>query len=150
MSTRGRLVFGVFVVALMNATLQPCLMAMESSQEIASISALAEHDDHHGHSEHTAGHLDQACLHCPPTAAHNGESCAVAAIADCDVLPKTKLGERGLKSDFSDSFGATHSFYYYVSPDPAPAEIVVVSLDCSDPKFSVGPSVSIRNCVFLK
>jgi hypothetical protein len=151
MSTGGRLLLSVFVIAWMNATLQPCLMAMDlPPTEAAQISEAAEPDSHHGH---VATQVDQdspACPHCPPSMSHDGDACAVTAVTDCDILPKAKAGERILKVDFSDAFGAAHSNYHFSSLDFVTTELLVVSLDCTKPKYVVGPSISIRNCVFLK
>jgi hypothetical protein len=151
MSTRGRLLLSVFVIAWMNATLQPCLMAMElPPTEAAQISEVAEPDSHHNH---VATQVDQdgpACPHCPPSMSHDSDACAATAVSDCDILPKAKPGERILKADFSDAFGAAHSNYHFSSLDIIPTKLLVVSLDCTKPKYVVGPSISIRNCVFLK
>ncbi len=151
MSTRGRLLLSVFVIAWMNATLQPCLMAMElPPTEAAQISEVAEQDSHHGHAATQVGNDSPACPHCPPSMSHDSEACAVIAVSDCDMLPQAKPGERILKADFSDAFGAALSNYHFSSLNFVPTELVVASLDCSKPKYVVGPSISIRNCVFLK
>ncbi len=151
MSTRGRLLLSVFVIAWMNATLQPCLMAMElPPTEAAQISEVAEQDSHHGHAATQVVNDSPACPHCPPSMSHDSEACAVIAVSDCDMLPQAKPGERILKADFSDAFGAALSNYHFSSLNFVPTELVVASLDCSKPKYVVGPSISIRNCVFLK
>ena len=151
MRTRGRLVLSVFVIAWMNAALQPCLMAMElSPNESASISAIAEHNGHQDHSANNVDHKHQACPHCPPSTSHDSNSCAVTALNDCDILPEAKPGERIQNVDLSDAFGDAHSNYHYYGLDRAPPALAVVSPDRLKPTFVVGPSISIRNCVFLK
>ena len=151
MKTKGRLVLSVFVIAWMNVTLQPCLMAMElSPSESASISSSSEHDGHQGHSATMASDEDHACPHCPPTTSHDGNSCAVTTLSDCDILPEAKPGERILKVDLSDAFGDVHANYHYYGLNRAPPEMLVVSPNSLKPTFIVGPSINIRNCVFLK
>ena len=54
----GRRVLGVFVVAWMSATLQPCLMAMEMADPV-DVTVAGEQ----AHSEQANKH---ACPHCPP------------------------------------------------------------------------------------
>jgi hypothetical protein len=148
MSTRGRLVLSVFVIAWMNATLQPCLMAMEMSpNESTTISATAEHG---GHQNHAAINEDHACPHCPPSASHDGDSCVVKASSECDILPEAKPGERILKIELSDTFDDAHSSYHNQGLDRAPPLLVTISPNCEKPTLVFGPSISIRNCVFLK
>ena len=150
MKTRGRLVLSVFVIAWMNVTLQPCLMAMElSPSDSASISASSEHDGHQGHSANVADHEDQACPHCPSSTSHDSNTCA-ATLTDCDILPEAKPGERILKVDLDDAFGDVHANYQYYGLNRAPPEMLVVSPNSLKPTFIVGPSINIRNCVFLK
>lgn len=151
MKTRGRLVLSVFVIAWMNVTLQPCLMAMElSPSDSASISASSKQEGHQGHSATMASDQDPACPHCPPPTSHDSNSCAVATLADCDILPEAKPGERILKVDLSDAFGDIHTNYRYSRLDRSPPILAVVSPDSLKPTFVVGPSISIRDCVFLK
>lgn len=151
MKTSGRLGLSVVVTAWMITTMQPCLMAMElSPSDSVSISAITDHDSHKDHSTNNVDHEEPACPHCPPSTSHDNSSCAVAAIADCAVLPKAKPGEGILKADLSDAFDAVHSNNHYYSLIRAPTDLVVVPLDCTKPKFVVGPTISIRNCVFLK
>lgn len=151
MKTRGSLVLSVFVIAWMNVTLQPCLMAMElSPSDSASISASSEHDGHQGHSAKVADHQDQACPHCPPSTSHDSNSCAVTTLIGCDILPEAKPGERILKVEVSDTFGDVHANYHFYGLNHSPPAMVVVSPDCLKPTFVVGPSIIIRNCVFLK
>mgnify|MGYP001812848225 FL=1 len=150
MKTRGRLVLSVFVIAWMNVTLQPCLMAMElSPSDSASISASSEHDGHQGHSANVADHEDQACPHCPSSTSHDSNTCA-ATLTDCDILPEAKPGERILKVDLDDAFGDVHANYQDYGLNRAPPEMLVVSPNSLKPTFIVGPSINILNCVFLK
>ncbi len=58
----GRRVLGVFVVAWMSATLQPCLMAMEMAAPVDVTVA--------GEQAHSEQANKRACPHCPP--AHAG------------------------------------------------------------------------------
>jgi len=138
----------------MNATLQPCLMAMEMSpNEPASVSASAERDGHQGHQGHSADREDRsehACPHCPPSTSHDADSCAVTAIGECDILPEAKPGERILKVELSDTFDNAHSSYENFALNRAPLQLVTVPPNCEKPTFRVGPSIYIRNCVFLK
>jgi hypothetical protein len=151
MKSRGRLVLSVFVIAWINTTLQPCLMAMEvSPNKPASISASAEHDVHQNHASGTADHQSQACPHCPPNTSHVTNTCAITLTSGCDELPQTKPGERIQKVDLSDAFGDAHSSYHYYCLDRSAPVLLVVSPDSLKPTFVVGPSISIRNCVFLK
>jgi hypothetical protein len=151
MKTRGRLVLSVFVIAWMNATLQPCLMAMElPPTESASISEVAMPDSHHGHSAIDLDNEVPACPHCPPSTSHDSNLCAESSVADCDILPEAKPGERILKVDMSDGFGDVHSGYHFNRLDRSPPVLAVVSRHRLKPTFVVGPSISIRNCVFLK
>ena len=150
MSTRGRLLLSVFVIAWMNATLQPCLMAMElPPTEAAQTSEVAEQNSHHGHAAIQADHDGPACPHCPPSMSHDSNACAATAVSDCDILPKAKPGERTLKADFSDTFDVALLNYHFSSLDFVATELLVISLDCTKPKYVVGPSINIRNCVFL-
>jgi hypothetical protein len=148
MRTKGRLLFSVLVIAWMSATLQPCLMAMEMSpNEFATISEAAEHGDHQSH---TASSEDHACPHCPPSTSHDGNSCVAPASSECDILPEAKPGERILKVELSDVFDNAHSSHHNYSFDRAPPLLVSLSANCEKPTFVFGPSISIRNCVFLK
>jgi hypothetical protein len=151
MKTRGRLLLSVFVIAWMSAALQPCLMAMELlPTESASISEVAVQDSHGGHSAIEVDHEHPACPHCPPSKSHDSNSCAVTSMNDCDILPEVKPGERILKVDISDAFGDAHSNYHYYGLDRSAPELAVISADRLRPTFIVGPSLYIRNCVFLK
>jgi hypothetical protein len=151
MSTGGRLLLSVVVIAWMNATLQPCLMAMElAPTEAAQSSEVAEQNSHHGNAASQLGHEGPPCPHCPPSMSHDGDACAVTAVTDCEILPQAKPGERILKADFSDGFDAALSNYHFSSLDFVPTELLVASLDCTKPKYVVGPSIHLRNCVFLK
>ena len=151
MRTRGRLVLSVFVMAWMNATLLPCAMAMEMSpSEPASVSTSAQHGGLHGHSENSEDRSEHACPHCPPSTSHDANACAVTAIGECDILPEAKPGERILKVDWSDTFDNAHSSYQNFILDRAPLQLVTVPPNCKKPTFIVGPSINIRNCVFLK
>jgi hypothetical protein len=148
MRTRGRLLLSVFVIAWMSAILQPCLMAMEvSPNEFATISEAAEHG---GHQNHTASSESHACPHCPPSTSHDGNSCAIPASSECDILPDVKPGERILKVELSDTFDNAHSSHHNHDFDRAPPLLVRLSPNCEKPTFVFGPSISIRNCVFLK
>jgi hypothetical protein len=149
--TRGRLILSVFLVAWMNAALQPCLMAMEfSPNEATSVSETAELDSHQGHSSDKAIHKDRACPHCPASTSHVSNTCAIAVVADCDILPEAKPGEKILKVDLSDEFGDAHSTYHYRASDPSPPVSLAASPERLKPTFVVGPAISIRDCVFLK
>jgi len=154
MKTRGRLVLSVIVIAWMNATLLPCAMAMEMSpNEPVSITASGEHDGHQGHQGHSADSEDRsehACPHCPSSASHDTNACAVTAANECDISPDVKPGERILKVDLNDMFDNAHSSYRNCALDRAPLQLVAVPSNCKKPTFIVGPSISIRNCVFLK
>lgn len=154
MKTRGRLVLSVFAIAWMSATLQPCLMAMEiSPNESASISASGEQTGHQGHQGHSATISDQAdhaCPHCPPSTSHDSNSCASSIRADCDALPDAKPGDRILKVDLSDAFADVHSSFHYFDLDRVPLQLATAAPNCEKPTFVFGPSISIRNCVFLK
>ena len=151
MRTRGRLVLSVFVFAWMNATLLPCAMAMEMSpSEPASATTSAQHGGHHGHSDESEDRSDRACPHCPPSTSHDDSSCDVGAGSECDILPEVKPGERLLKVDLSDAFDSAHSSYRNYALDRDRALLVNLSPNCEKPTFVVGPSINIRNCVFLK
>lgn len=151
MRTRGRLVLGVFVIAWMNATLLPCAMAMEMSpSELASVSASAQHGGHHGHSDESEDRSNHACPHCPPSTSHDSGLCDVEAASECDTLPEVKPGERLLKVNLSDTFDDAHSSYQSDAPDRVTPLLVNLSPNCEKPTFVVGPSINIRNCVFLK
>jgi len=151
MRTRGRLVLSVFVIAWMNATLLPCAMAMEMSpSEPASVSTSAQHGGHYGHSDNSEDRIDHACPHCPTSTSHDGGSCDVEASSECDILPETKPGERLLKDELSDTFDNAHSGYQSYALDRITPLLVNISPNCEKPTFVVGPSINIRNCVFLK
>ena len=108
------MVLAVFVIALMNATLQPCLMAMEGApNDLAPTSLDQEHANHEGHSTHMADDEGPTCAHCPPSVSHDNNHCSVAVMLDCDILPDLKKGERISKTDLSDAFGDIQSNYHY-------------------------------------
>lgn len=151
MRTRGRLILSVFLIAWMNVTLQPCLMAMEiSPSEAASVSETTELDSHQGHSSDKAAHKERACPHCPPSSSHASNTCAITVVADCSILPDAKPGERILKIDLSDEFSDVHSTYHYRASDPSPPVSLAASPERLKPTFVVGPAIRIRDCVFLK
>lgn len=151
MKVRGRLALGVFVIAWMNATLQPCLMAMElPPDEPASIPAVAGHDGHQNHPAKMLDHADKVCPHCPSTTSHDGNSCAVTVTRECGVLPEAKPADRILKADLSDAFDDGCPGHYYHALERAPPLRVATSISGERPTFVVGPTINIRNCVFLK
>ena len=81
---------------------------------------------------------------------HENNSCSAAVMADCDILPDAKQGERILQIDLSDAFGDAHSNCHYGDLHHAPPILASVPPDSVRPTFIVGPTISIQNCVFLK
>lgn len=150
MATRGRRVLGVFAIAWMTATMQPCLMAMELAPgDTASTSISTDHINQHEHSANKADHTNHACPHCPPSTSHDDDSCSVTVMAHCDKLPDAKQGERILKVDLSDAFGIVYSSYLYFDLSCAPPICPSIHSDSISPTFLTGPSLNIQNCVFL-
>ena len=151
MSTRGRMVLSVFVIAWMNATLLPCTMAMEMSpNEPVSITASGEHDGHQSHSADSEDRSEHACPHCPSSASHDANACVVAAAGECEVSPDVKPSERILKVDLGDKLDDSNSSYQNIGLVRAPRQLRIFTPNCEKPTFIVGPSINIRNCVFLK
>ena len=149
-SSWGRLVLSVFVVAWMNAALQPCLMAMEMPSN--DTTPTVGHEGHENHESMTGSSTDAAartCQHCPPTMSHDGGSCTTAAMADCDVLPDLKQGDRYSKLDLSDAhFVAIVTGAYNFNP--VQMYVAPFSRDSVSPTYSSGPPINLKNCVFLK
>jgi hypothetical protein len=77
---RGRLFLGAFVIAWLNLTVQPCLMAMEVTPEPA---AEAVHATHLDHVNHSAGH---DCDHCPPASIDRAKICNSVEAFDCSSV----------------------------------------------------------------
>ncbi len=146
--SRGRFVLGVFVVAWLNASLQPCLMAMEVSPSgSAPISVQQDPANHADHATHRAG---PPCAICPPPMSHGDGFCTVAGILNCDILPDIKQCERQLEIDLSNGCGDSASGSQYFDRHRAPPKTASVHTDSVKPTFLVGPPLRIRHCVFLK
>ena len=148
MRKRGRTVLGVFLIAWLNATLQPCLMAMEAPANAMAPTSMSP--DHTNHGDHVASGTDHVCPHCPPSVSHDSNSCSVAGLSDCDTLPAAKQGERILKIDPSDAFDDVQISYHYFGLDQALTFHAPIRARSVRPTFVVGPPQSIQNCVFLK
>lgn len=149
--TWGRLVLSVFVVAWMNAALQPCLMAMDMlPADMAATSTHAGHGDHASQPDNDSpADAVRSCQHCPPSMSHNDGSCATAAMADCEVLPDIKQGDRHSKLDLSDAhFVAIVSDAY--NSDHVQMYVAPFSRENLKPTYSSGPPINLKNCVFLK
>lgn len=143
-TTRGRFLLGVFVVAWLNLAVQPCLMAMELAPEPAVASGQLAHADHASHSS------DHNCDHCPPASSDHANACASAAAADCGSIPDYNYDSRNGLSKLKDipayvaitELAIAFEFTIPTS-SPPPAE-------CAAPHYPIEPPLNIRLCVFLK
>jgi len=152
MNARRRSVLGVILLALMNASLQPCAMAMttpdSSSSETSPISTISDHDSHQGHIATSAKHEMPACPRCPPSMSGADNECAVASMAQCDILPDVKQGEKILKVDLGHGqVNAQVSCHNFDLLDAATL-LTSVRPESLRPTFLIGPSLTIRHCVF--
>jgi hypothetical protein len=141
----------VFVIAWLNAVLQPCLMAMELSPHEQSPAALGQdHSNHANHSASMEDHDREACPHCPAATSHDNGTCSVAVMLDCDRLPDAKKADRSLKVDLSDAFNEVYFVSYHSDLKYASANCPTIRPGSLKPTFLVGPPLRIRNCVFRK
>lgn len=153
MNARRRSVLGVILLALMNATLQPCAMAMtttpdSSSSETSPISTNSVHDSRQGHFATSAKHEMPACPRCPPSMSDADNECSVASMAQCDILPDVKQGEKILKVDLGDGHVNAQVSCHYFDLLDATALLTPVRPESLRPTFLIGPSLTIRHCVF--
>jgi len=131
----------------MNAALQPCLMAMEMSpdEELAT-SAHANHDSMLADSGDSAS---PSCQHCPPSMSGSDGHCPTLEMSGCDLLPDIKQSDRVSKLDAGDA-----CFVAIVSDsssfNPRQSYVPPFSCDSVRLKFSSGPPINLKNCVFLK
>ena len=141
----GRFVLSLLVLAWLNITAQPCLMAMETAPETSQAS---DHALHSGHAGHIADATD--CDHCPPGMDHQKVLCETGSAADCEIFSGYEADGRQFKPQLKD-----------VSP-PLALSTIESTLDFSAPvrlfqphdnkrlKFAGDPPLNIRYCVFLK
>ena len=77
----GRIVLGLFILAWGSASAQPCLMAMDLSDQPPVVA------EHEVHAHHDSGHEKMPdCEHCPPVATSASTLCAQGLNADCGVI----------------------------------------------------------------
>jgi hypothetical protein len=147
----GRFVLSVFVFAWLNATAQPCLMAMNLPAQADAMSSHVMHgmdqvEQHANEPEVT----NKRCAHCPPMGAMNhGSPCAALQAADCDDLPQSTIDARQDKLKLKNVpglFAIVHAPPVPLVP-PLPIAPRQPYEECL--AFPAGPSLSILNCVFL-
>ena len=141
-ANRGRFLLGVFLLAWLNLTVQPCLMAMEVSPESIVDSA---HAAHMNHASRSPGH---DCDHCPTALSDHAKSCTSATSSGCSSIPDFD-GRTGLsKIKNIPTFVAIVDLAIpgdldFTASTPPP-------LDCAVSKYRHEPTLNLLFCVFLK
>lgn len=150
MTTWGRFVLGAFVFAWLNVAAQPCMMPMEMASEPEVTPAHAGHGMHQVANDESHGD-DGGCGFCPPIGTGNHQSaCATMQAADCGDMSDANVDTRQLKFKFKDAPGM-----FAISQAP-PQAISFRPTSSSPPpscvrlRFTDGPSLNLRHCVFLK
>jgi hypothetical protein len=143
------MILSLLAVAWMNASLQPCLMAMEIEMPVDHQPMQSMQHAAPDHAQHDADHEPgTSCEHCPP--AHVDDSCDSALMAECAALPDFKHSARYADLELDDAFHAV----------AAPCPDIRDTLEGDDKGFlpvrlskfapGVHPPLNLRNCVFLK
>jgi len=147
----GRFVLGVFVFAWLNATAQPCLMAMNLPAQADAMSSHVMHGmDQVEQRANDHAVANKRCAHCPPTGTMNHESlCATLQAADCDDLPQSTIDARQDKLKLKDVPGLFAIAHAPPVPLVPPLPIAPRQPYEKCLHFRAGPSLSILNCVFL-
>ena len=143
-TSRGRFLLGVFVVAWLNLTVQPCLMATESSPEQAAASTQSAHADHASHS------TDHACDQCPPALGDHATACVSADASDCSAISVVNYDGRDGPAKPKDV-----PTYMAIADFAIPSEFTIPvesppPFDCAVSLYPSEPPLSIQYCVFLK
>jgi hypothetical protein len=140
------MVLCLLMFAWVSASAQPCLMAVE--QDPVPAAGAHEHGGHEGHG--TPAEDPAHCGHCPPGAAHAVERCADGINADCAALPEASSEGRPpeIKSKQAATPAPGPAFHHVVNLPTCAA--VAAPLDPGLCNHRTGPSVHIRNCVYLK
>jgi hypothetical protein len=149
----GQFVLGLLVFSWLGAAAQPCLTGIDAATQSP---AMSEHSGHSGHSGPATEHATDAggppCGHCPPGAGHhNAGPCSGSLKADCVSLPEVGIDARGkalkVDKDAPQACGvaplATENIY-------ASSRSPCIYLDADQRRFAIGPSLSVRYCVYLK
>lgn len=149
---KRRFIFALVAFAWLNVNAAPCLMAMELPQ---AVDQGLEHGGHGGqHMAHMAKAEDSGrdgCGHCPPAGATSHQAaCAVSVVPGCDEVGRIDFDGRTVKLQLKDLpafFVLIHAPPAQISPRPV---LSSVPMTCVRARFIDGPSINLRNCVFLK
>lgn len=139
------MVLGLFILAWGSASAQPCLMAMDLSDQPPTVA------EHGSHAQHGSGHDEMPdCEHCPPTAGTASTLCGQGLNADCGVVPDGNTDGRGYhqKPKF-DTQPAILPDTRHVPFEPLFRPFAPVG-DVRQHKRRIGPALTIKYCVFLK
>lgn len=147
----GRFALSVFVFAWLNATAQPCLMAMNLPAQAVAMSSHVMHGmDQVDRRSNDDAVPDKRCAHCPPTGAMNHEyPCAELQPADCNDLPQSTIDARQDKLKLKDVPGLFAIAHAPPVPLVPPPTIVPPQPYGKCLHFPAEPSLTILNCVFL-
>ena len=139
------MVLVMFIVAWGSASAQPCLMAMDLSDQPPAVA------EHGMHAQHGSGHDEMPdCEHCPPTTVTASAMCGQGLNADCGVVPESNSDSRGnnqkIKLDLQPAISPTawHEPFKLLSRPLARLG------DMRQQKRRTGPALTIKYCVFLK
>ena len=141
----GRIVLGLFILAWGSASAQPCLMAMDLSDQPPTVA------EHGMHAQHGSGHEEMPeCEHCPPADISVTSLCAQGINADCGVASEGSSDSRGynqkLEFDTQPAIlpDTRHAPFKPLLRPFAPVD------DVRQHKRRIGPALTIKHCVFLK
>lgn len=138
----------MFVLAWLNLTTQPCLMAMESAADTPLASAHAVHPEH---AEHMGGaNAADDCGHCPPGIESEEILCATGSASDCGLFPGYNIDGRQFKLQPKDVFLPLALSTIECSLDFSAPVTLFPPHDTKRLKFAGDPTLNIRHCVFLK
>jgi hypothetical protein len=148
---KKRFVLALFALAWLNVNAQPCLMAMELPEPADTVSEHSGHNGHHmAHEGAPIADDRDDCSHCPSADAQHPVACAAASASGCDDDKRIDIDARLFKLQPKDVPG----FYALVHAPPVTLSFTPLSSTapptCLRPRFADGPSINLRNCVFLK
>lgn len=137
----ARIALAAFLIAWLNLSVQPCLMAMESptgpTTEI-------------GHSSHSSHSIDEDCVHRPPAMDDGCDACATSVASACGITPDLNFDARSKLPKFKSA-----STFVLITESSPTVEFVLRndlarSLDPANLSYPSGPPLNVRHCVFLK
>lgn len=141
----GRFVLCLFILAWGSASAQPCLMAMDLSDQPPVVA------EHGMHAQHGSGHDEMPeCEHCPPIAVSASALCAQGLNADCGVALDGTSDGRGFSQKLEFDIQPAISPGTRHAPFKPLLKPFARSGDIRQYKRRIGPALTIKHCVFLK